>query len=201
MNKENVDIEIILYFEEWVSYFNEYYSLLLDRYERFKELRASGNSFDAETYLDIIIVQLRSLMLDKRGNKESGVGSYTFQNICALADDKNAANRLDDLINSVLIPGVSSCDECLVGYDCPKSVENCPVMEDLTLGEGIKIIADRTICHYDNYYRKNRHKWEYIQLLKDMLYDENKKVNIDYVINTLKSLFHERIKINWNSID
>ena len=68
--------KIILYFAEWFSYFNEYYTLLLDRYERFKELRKAGNILDANTYFEMLIVQLRSLMLDKAGNMEKNYRSY-----------------------------------------------------------------------------------------------------------------------------
>ena len=192
--------KIILDFAEWFSYFNEYYTLLLDRYERFKELRKAGNILDANTYFEMLIVQLRSLMLDKAGNMEKNYRSYTFQNVLYIANDKKATKQLEGLINTVLIPGISECSECLVGYNCQENITDCPVMKSLTLGEGIKIVTDKTICHYDSFCRRNSHKWELIQLIKNQLYDENEIINMDYIIKTLKNIFHEKVQIDLSSI-
>ena len=93
--------EKILHFAEWFSYFNEYYTLLLDRYERFKELRKTGNILDANTYFEMLIVQLRSIMLDKAGNMGKSYRSYTFQNVLYIANDKKATKQLEGLVTSV----------------------------------------------------------------------------------------------------
>ena len=72
--------------------------------------------------------------------------SYTFQNVLYIANDKKATKQLEGLINIILIPGISECSECLVGYNCQENRTDCPVMNSLTLGERIKNVTDKTIC-------------------------------------------------------
>ena len=73
-------------------------------------------------------------------------------------------------------------------------------MKSLTLGEGIKIVTDKTICHYDSFCRQNSPNWELTQLIKNQLYDENEIINMDYIIKTLKNIFHEKVQIDLSSI-
>lgn len=103
--------------------------------------------------------------------------------------------KIDGILNSVIIHGSSSCEDCLVGYDCSQDVNDCKVKENCTVRMAIKSIADKSICHYDSYYRKNAHSWDLIQTLKKILFEENEKVNIDYIIDSLRDIFKDGIEI------
>lgn len=191
---------VVMYITEYESFFNENYSLLLERYERFKELREKYDwCLDTETYFDMMIVQLRSLILDKTGPKHPVKGNYTINNIMSLVDtpeSKELWGKVDKLLDTVVFDGASNCDGCLVNYECEqiRKIEDCPVAKDITLREVLKTMADKTICHYDNFY-KNGDSWDYIMMLKSMMYDENQKVNIDFMITSLKDIFHDGISI------
>ena len=61
---------------EFIDHFNVHYQLLLRRYRRFKEIEDIYNTdIDVMTYLDIIIVQLRAMCIEKESNKKN----YTAQ--------------------------------------------------------------------------------------------------------------------------
>ncbi len=57
----DIDLNLIIY----VKHFNMYYSLLLERYRRFKEINSNDNTdIDVITYLDMIVVQIRAICIE-----------------------------------------------------------------------------------------------------------------------------------------
>ena len=172
----NGEIEAQLYFIEYVNHFNEYYQLLLDRYERFCELRESEEwSLDLDTYFEMIIVQLRALLLERGSNVVTG--NYTIKNILSLSEDIEAWNVIEKTLNEVMISGEGVKQDCL-------------------LRDAIKIIADKSICHYDSFYREGSHSWELIQLLKKMLMDKAEKVNLDILMKSIISILRNGVEIS-----
>lgn len=191
--------EVMMYIEEYVSFFNDQYVLLKERYDRFKELRSEkGWCLDTETYIDMIIVQLRSIMIENTQKGARAFGNYTIQSILSITEDENNAKKIDELLNTILIPGANGCDECLVGDGCLQNIEGCLVRKSLTIKLALKIIADKTICHYDNYYSKGCCSWDCIRMIKWMLYEQQNDINIDYIMNTLSSIFHDGVKVSYD---
>ena len=175
----NGEIEAQLYFIEYSNHFNEYYQLLLDRYERFCELRESEEwSLDLDTYFEMIIVQLRALLLERGSNVVTG--NYTIKNILSLSEDTEAWNVVEKTLNEVMISGNGIKQDCL-------------------LRDAIKIIADKSICHYDNFYREGSHSWELIQLLKKMLMDKTEKVNLDILMKCIISILRDGVELSLDS--
>ena len=201
MSNESIPFEVACYIEEYTLYFNEQYWLLKNRYQRFLEIKeASGSDWntDLNTYFDMIIVQLRALLLDDSGNKTTGLNNYTVKNILSMAEGDEYTTRVDTLLNTPFIKGVNDCGYCLVSYDCEKNIEGCTVKQDTSIRQALKDIADKTICHYDNYYRKNAHKWEYIQLLRTKFMDDDYEYNLDFVMNYLFDLLKDGIRFEYH---
>lgn len=183
MDEKLVTMEVELYLREYISYFNEYYGLLLERYERYKELRKTTNeiTLDIETYFDILIVQLRSMLLETRDNQNVAFGNYTIRNIIFLGEDTSPWNDIESMLNEVLISGEGAMDNCKVK-------------------DALKIIADKSICHHDNFHRKGKHSWELIQLLKSMLMDENAKINLDYIMKTITNILKGGVDLGLDNL-
>lgn len=79
----------------FIKNFNMHYSLLLRRYKRFKEIDDPMNTdIDVMTYLDMILVQLRSFCLEH----EKYHNNYTAQNLL----HRLGRDDLADAINSML---------------------------------------------------------------------------------------------------
>ena len=162
--------------QEYFSYFNEYYQLLLMRYERLNELRENNEwSLDAETYLDMIIVQLRALLCEKKVSQEFPF-KYTIQQVLSMDVDDARLNAINALMETVMVSGEGK-------------------YEDWTVRDVIKIVADKTICHYDTYHDRKNPQWELQQWLKDLFIDKSKEINLDYIMNTIKGVLYNGVQM------
>lgn len=67
--------------------------------------------------------------------------------------------------------------------------------EDCKLRDTLKIIADKSICHYENFYREGSHSWGLIYLLKKILMDKNERVNLDVLMKCIINILHAGVEI------
>lgn len=199
MKKSNV--EAVLYIEEFQMHFNENYLLLCERYRRFVDIINDNNikAIDVETYLDMILVQLRSLLLDDKWDSEKKLKNYTVQSILSMCKDTTIKNKIDQLLDTVILKGPENCKECLVSYDCDVYRADCYVMSDLLVRDVIKQLTDKTICHYENNYKKNSYSWEYFQMLKDLLIDKKEPHNIFFIMDTLMNILLDGIDLQFDN--
>ena len=111
-------IEIKSEDEQFNMYFCEYYALFIKRIERMKEL---DNDTDRRTYLDMLFISIRALLIEQEKNKSN----YTLQNFLR----RNGQDALICKINDYLNTRINSM---------------------YTLREVIKIITDKFIAHHDS---------------------------------------------------
>ena len=168
--------EVIIAIMEHIEVFNEYYQQFLDCYDRFVELRnANPYCLDTETYFDMLVVQLRSLLLESN-NAPVGLENYTFQSILKLVEDKKQGFMI---INRLLkTPMYTSKD-----------------MKECTIEYALKSISNKSLCHYNNFHREDKYSYELIRMLRSDLINSEKEINIDYIVREIKSVFCNGIQV------
>ena len=120
----------------FIENFNIHYSLLLKRYARFKEIDYPQNlDVDVMTYLDMILVQIRSFCIEK------GKNNYTAQSLLKRLGREDLAERIDYMLA-----------EKFFDY-----------RDDLTVRNAIKTLTDRFVCHYDAFDRESEVQSELIE--------------------------------------
>lgn len=152
----------------FIKNFNMHYSLLLRRYKRFKEINEPQNTdIDIMTYLDLILVQLRSICLEY----EKYHNNYTAQNLL----HKLGRDDLADAINAML-------EEQFFDYR-----NNC------TVREAIKILTDDYVCHYDSI-EEDELAWS--GMIEKQLRNPYIKRNLDYIIQVLMKNIGEGLSLD-----
>lgn len=110
---------------EYIKYFDIHYSLLLRRYERFREInKIQNHDIDVITYFDMIVVQLRAMCIENDRLKKN----YTAQILLRKLNKPKLADELDAMLNEEFMDGFT----------------------DFTIRNALKFLADGFICHYDN---------------------------------------------------
>ncbi len=152
----------------FIKNFNMHYSLLLRRFKRFKEIDDPMNTdIDVMTYLDMILVQLRSICLEH----EKYHNNYTAQNLL----HRLGRDDLADTINAML-------EEQFFDYR-----DNC------TVREAIKILTDDYVCHYDSI-EEDDLVWS--GLIEKQLRDPFVKHNMDYIMRVLINCIGEGLSVD-----
>ena len=187
----------MLYLTEYQLYFNENYQLLRERYSRLLELidEHQGYNLDVHTYFDMIMVQLRALLLDDKWNNNKAFKSYTVQGILSMTIDDGVQSEIQKLLDTILIKGPEDCNECLVSYNCDEEIDDCPVKTDLTFQKAVRMITDKSICHYDNYYRVNASSWDCVQMVRRLLLNKTEPNNLFNIMNALFDLLKDGIEL------
>ena len=103
-----------------------------------------------------------------------------IKNIICLGKNVDAWNSIENMLNEVIISGNG-------------------VVADCKLRDAIKIIANKSICHYDNFYKKGNYSWDLIQLLKQILVDKNEKINLDAIMKCIKGILHNGVEIEFEN--
>lgn len=159
------------------------YQLLVDRYNRFKEL---GNVFIGErdekriidrfTYFDMIIVQLRAMCIE---NKKS---NYTLQNLLTKTGNDNLAKRIEEMLDRPFVGGVE--------YSASDNSKTIP----LTIRNALKIVADKFVCHYDGL-ADNYSLYSGLTLYIEVeLGNPHAQINLDFIMDTISACVNEGFK-------
>ena len=162
----------LLMLGEFIEHFNVHYSLLLRRYKKFRELsKYNFDNIDLLTYLDIIVVQLRAMCVESPQNKKN----YTVQTLLKQLGEPELAQRIDDMLEEEFLGDV--------------------LVSGFTIKKALKLLADRFICHYDNFDGKDSDGWYYYNMISRRLCDCCKKVNLDYIMNIIIECVGEGLTI------
>lgn len=168
IEQDNTDELIAL--AEFIEHFNVHYTLLLRRYERFKEIDdISNRDIDVITYLDMIIVQLRAMCIESDYLKKN----YTAQILLRKLDEPQLANKLDSMLNEEFLTGCTG----------------------FTIKKALKILADGFVCHYDNFDGENKDAWAMAAIIEKQLRNPYDKRNLDYIMSTLIECIGDGLKI------
>lgn len=129
-NLNEQDIMILLKHKRCLNFFESNYYLMKERFKKYQEMNYRGNSsIDVITYFDILIVQLRSMCLERNTERQC-----TVQQALKIINRKDLADLIDTVMNKPFSP------------DRIKNEKG----EALSIKEAIKTISDKYVCHYDN---------------------------------------------------
>ncbi len=149
----------LLELSEFINNFNMHFSLLLRRYKRFKEINTIDNTdIDVITYLDIIVVQLRAMCVESANNKKN----YTAQIFLRKVGEILLADKIDKMLEEPFIEDT-----------------------DFTIKTAIKLLADKFVCHYDNFDGANRDDLAMANIIESRLRSPYNKPNLDYIMKTI----------------
>ena len=156
---------------EYIKHFNIHFKLLLRRYKRFKEVYSIENAthIDVITYIDMIIVQLRAMCIES----ESYQNNYTVQILLRKIGEKDLANKIDQMLNENF-------------YDGSKQV---------TIKTALKFVADKFICHYDNFDEEKSHNISLAEIFVNRLISPYEEKNLDYIMKVLIDYIGEGLTI------
>lgn len=150
--------------------FDVHYALLLRRYERFKEINVLGNfDIDIITYFDMIVVQLRALCIESNIYKNN----YTAQILLRKLGYSDLAKRIDHMLGESFFEEVSP---------------------PMTIRDALKLLADKFICHYDNYDAPEQGNQYCSIMIEQQLKSPYMSRNLDYIMNTIISCIGEGIR-------
>ena len=168
-DQEERNADELMSLAEFIENFNVHYKLLLRRYARFKEIDDVFNTdIDVITYLDMIVVQLRAMCIESRHLKKN----YTAQILLRNVGENELADRIDAMLEEPFIPE-----------------------SDFTIREALKTLADRFICHYDNFDGDKADGWYFAKTVEQRLRNPYEKVNLDYIMQTVITCLGEGLTI------
>ena len=151
----------------FIEHFNMHYNLLLRRYKRFKEVDdPQSRDIDVLTYLDIILVQLRSICLEHEKYKNN----YTAQNLLHRLGRDDLAQKIDAMLEEQFFEYRDGC----------------------TIKEAIKILTDDYVCHYDSFEKDDIIE---SSLIEQQLRNPYINHNLDYIMKTLIDCIGEGLSI------
>lgn len=171
INMEEKNVDELISLAEFIEHFNIHYKLLLRRYARFKEIDTVYNTdIDVITYFDMIIVQLRAMCIESAYLKNN----YTAQILLRKVGEGLLAEKLDAMLREEFLEDVM----------------------DLTIRNAIKILADRFICHYDNFDGgEGKTAWAMCSIIEQQLRSPYNKHNLDYIMRTLTECIGEGLTL------
>lgn len=152
---------------DFIRHFEINWNLFLKRYTRYKELEenATIDNFDYSTYFDILVVQIRAMCIENELLKNN----YTVQNVLRRIGEEKLAEKIDFELERPL-------SEIFVDKSTGKPI---------TLRNSIKMLADKFICHYDNFDGEKDVQREIAISIEANLKNIVKDVNIHTFINML----------------
>ncbi len=170
----NDDITKVVELNRFLKSFSIHYQILLDRYAKYKELdKLDNDNLDVGTYFDIIIVQLRALCLENSSNKNN----YTIQTLFRKFNKPEYADRIDAMLDQEFLPA-------------SKKADNMP----FTVRDALKTLADKFICHYDNF-EKKRDEWAFGLVIEKKLMDNYWEPNLETIMDEIIDCFYEAFHI------
>ena len=171
--------------EVFIVRFLKNYQLLVDRYNRFKELgdvfygeKDKKKIIDRFTYFDMIIVQLRAICIENEQNKNN----YTLQNLLKKTGNDELVKQIDEILEQPFVEGID--------YATSNNSHKRP----LTIRNAIKILADNCICHYD-YMGENYSTITGISAYVEIeLSNPHARINFDFLMRILSKCVNEGLK-------
>lgn len=158
-------LEEYLEIKPFIKHFCMHFDLLMRRYERFKEIDDPHNTdIDVITYLDMIIVQLRAMCIESSNLKNN----YTAQNLLRKVGKQDLAEKIDAMLNETFYAG-----------------------RDYTIREALKKLADKLICHYDNFDGEHEFDLAVSDILMNNLRNPYEDKNLKYIMDVLTSCVYE----------
>ena len=158
-------LEEYLEIQPFIKHFCMHFDLLMRRYERFKEINDPHNTdIDVITYLDMIIVQLRAMCIESSNLKNN----YTAQNLLRKVGKQDLAEKIDAMLNETFYAG-----------------------REYTIREALKRLADKLICHYDNFDGENELDLAVSDILMNNLRNPYEDKNLKYIMGILTSCVRE----------
>lgn len=152
---------------DYVDHFNIHFGLLLRRYKRFGQINKLNNKdIDVITYLDMIVVQLRAMCIERQNNSNN----YTAQILLRKLGEFELAQKIDDMLAENFIDGLS-------------------------IKNAIKTLADKFICHYDNFDGKDIHLLSLADIIEIQLKNPYQKKNLNYIMQVLIDCIGEGLTI------
>lgn len=154
---------------EFIKHFNIHYGLLLQRYARFKKINDPFNTdIDVITCLDVIVVQLRAMCIESPNLRNN----YTAQILLRKVGEDALAGRIDAMLEEPFIPE-----------------------SDFTIRKALKTLADRFICHYDNFDGIEADGWCFADVIEKRLRNPYDTPNLDHIMKTIIDCLGEGIRI------
>ena len=144
---------------EFIDHFNIHYRLLLRRFERFMEINQVYNAdIDLITYIDMIVVQLRAMCIEWPNKGKN----YTVQNFLRKTGKNELALRIEKMLDEPFIPD-----------------------SNLSIKQAIKMLADKFICHYDNFDMERKMDFALAETVLKLLRNPFYKPNLEYIVTTI----------------
>ena len=157
--------------QPFIKHFCMHFDLLMRRYERFTKINDPHNTdIDVITYLDMIIVQLRAMCIESPNLKNN----YTAQNLLRKVGRGDLADRIDNMLEETFYAG-----------------------RDYSIRESLKRLADKLICHYDNFDGVNEFDLAISDILTNNLRNPYESKNLKYIIDILKSCVYEGLYVRF----
>ena len=168
-------VQAIAQNEQFIKYFSIHYKLLISRYMKYKELdKINNEDIDVGTYFDIIIVQLRALCIESPHLQNN----YTVQTVLRRIGKEEYADRIDKMLDQQFMPGV-----------------NCRTGEFFTTRKALKMLADKFICHYDNFDGSNSDGWGLGLAIEKRLMNPYNTPNLDTIMAEIVDCIYEAFDI------
>lgn len=144
----------------FIKHFSTHVKLLLNRYVKYQQLeKVNNDDIDVGTYFDIIIVQLRALCIESQNLEKN----YTVQNALRKFGKNEYADRIDELLDEPFLDA--------------KDKEG----NTFTTRKALKILADKFICHYDNF-DNNSEGWGMGLVIEKRLMNPFNYPNLDSIV-------------------
>lgn len=155
---------------QFIKYFSVHYKLLLSRYMKYKSLEKINNDdIDLGTYFDIIIVQLRALCIESPHLENN----YTIQTALRRMGKAEYADRIDRMLEQQFLP----------------------CADTFTTRKALKMLADKFICHYDNFDGANNEGWGFGVVIEKRLMNPYDNPNLDTIMSEIVECIYEGFDI------
>lgn len=161
-NLNGQDITTYLKHKRCLKFFESNYCLMKERFKKYQEMNYRGNSStDVITYFDILIVQLRSMCLERNNERQC-----TVQRALKIVNRKDLADIIDNILNEPFSPNKIMNEKG----------------EALSIKEAIKIISDKYICHYDDsaYFKDHQER-----IIEEILRNPENDYSLDNIVNAI----------------
>nr|WP_321503214.1 hypothetical protein [uncultured Dethiosulfovibrio sp.] len=199
MNKEASKMASDKDLMKYIENFLKHYRILIQRYNYFKDIndKCNNNTLNIHnedvyrnvlTYLDIIVVQLRSMCIENNQRKQN----YTVQNLLKKVGEDSLAKKIDDMLDKELLQSSK--------LHTPTSKEP-QKYSDLSIRLALKILADKFICHHDDCKGGKDFYWTlagHIEIALRNPYCNEK--NLDFIVTTIEDCVKEGLSLEKYSI-
>lgn len=152
----------IMDYIQFVVHFNVHYKLLVERYKHLVAIDRPGMNLDISTYQDMIVVQIRAMFIESANLQNN----YTGQNLLRILGEPELAEKIDTFLDSPFNE----------------------IYADLSIRKALKTMADKFICHNDNFDGNKVDFWGLQQSIESQLRNPYIKPNLFSIMDTLISI-------------